>query len=172
MSVMSDARAHLITLLEGTASGITRSIASGRFLHVEDDDEGAPPGMAEAPYPFEIADGGSFEPLGVPATLSGSHVYDGRRLIVRVGYEPSLYAPEALERTVTDDIATIRRCLRDPRSWDAVAIDEDGEGVTNVRVAEDRWGWVDVPTPDATQPPGRTITLEVVLELTIREDHS
>ena len=172
MSVVSDVREHLKDLMEGAVSGVPRAIPSGRFIHDESDDEGAAPGTESAPYPFGIYDGGAFEPFNVRSTLSGSHAYRGKRLIVRVGYSPDIAAREERSKTISTDEAAILKCLRHQRSWDAVSVDNGGEGVTDASVESSSFDLVEVETPDASQPPQRLVVLDVVLALTIREDHT
>lgn len=169
MGVLSDIRSHMIGLIDGSIAPTSRAIDEGRFVHVNDC-VNPPSEAASAPYPFELEDQGAFEPLGVPSTLDGSHVYRGRRIVVRVMYDEDLTDKEARRQVITDDESALRACLEYPRSFDAVASDTGGEGYVNGVVSDSRWAPVERPTPGATRPPNYVLILELVLDVTYREE--
>lgn len=158
---------YLVTLLEATASGVTRPIpgtARSRFKHAPSGIAGKLSAAAQAPYPFEIVDAGRIQPQDVTATLSGDQLYDGRRLLVRVGYANAPHDHLARMQTMQADDYAIHRTLNHQRSWD---------GCTPVAVASVDEGTIEPMGVDrADGEPDIMWVVEIPVIVDYREDHT
>ena len=165
-SALPAALDHLISLLEGTATGISRVIPAGRFKHVAWEIESLLSGAVSAPYPFTIVDEGETMPSDVPATLSGSQIWHGCNWLIRVAYCAAPLNRAARAKTVMEDRYQIRRTVGYTPSWLAVpqiarAVVEEG-AVSDLRVLG----------AAGDEEIGALHVLEIPLVLTYRESHT
>ncbi len=115
---------YIVTLLEATASGVTRSIPGGgrvRFKHTPSGLDDKLSMAARAPYPFEVVDAGRVQTRELTTTLSGDQIFDARRLLVRVGYASAPHKHLERLKTMQADDYSIRRTLSHQRSWDGAS---------------------------------------------------
>ena len=165
-SLLPDIESRIVALLEGTATGVDRSIPAARFKHLPFDPEYALEASSSAPYPFEIEDGGEFQPLDVPSTLAATHVWHGANLTLRVAYAASALQQKTRQATIQEDRTTIRRTLEDPESWLTIS------GFSRCVADQGRIEVGAVPGNESGGDAEVMLVLEVPLELTYRENFS
>lgn len=156
----------LVSLLEGKSTGVTRYISTGEFKHTPYNPNSLWSPSAKRPFPFEIIDGGIFQPLDAPSTLCHSQVWHGATLIVRVGITTSAHDAYGLMKTIQKLRYDIRRCLGDPASWGNTT------GFGKVEVFEGDINIEDIEGSDEDGEPTPMLVLEMPVNLTFREDHS
>ena len=156
---------HLVDLMEGTASGVGRSIDAGVFRHYQFDPLAALPATVDAPYPFEIE-----SPLGPSIeqaldNAAGSHRHDESQHVIHVAYAISPHDQYDRQQVILDHRHAIRRCIEDPPSWDAVVAYFEGCRIDDMRIA----------TESAVDDAGTVesmYVLQVTITLSYYEDHS
>ena len=156
---------QIVALLEGTASGIARSVAAGRFKHIPYDPQYALPMSIQAPYPFEIVDNGEHQPLSTPSTVAHDQVWHGVHLLLRVAYTSSPHDGFERQKTIQRDRYSIRRCLGDPDSFDGVT------GFAGISVDEGQIRTAVLPGYEAEESDIMHL-LEVPLDVVYREDQT
>ena len=164
-SVLPDVIDRLKDLMEGSVSGLSRSISSGRFQHVPFDPGSLLARAVSAPYPFEIEDQGEYQPLDVPSTTSADQIWHGCRWVVRVAYASSPLDQTERLKTLQRDRYEIRRCLGDPLNWLTVT------GIARVVADESVLREAEIIGADADAV-DQLLFLETTLDLTYREDQS
>jgi hypothetical protein len=105
---------HLVTLLEGTATSITRSVPERRFEHVPFEVEAALANSAEGPYPFEVQ---VIRTTPRELNCAGDHQYFTADVQIRIGYAQALHDQADRQDDLLEDQRVILRCLTDPDSW-------------------------------------------------------
>jgi len=159
---------YLVTLLQGTASSIDRSIPAKRFEQVKTPVEGYLPRATAAPYPFEIELGSGQWPDNVPTTLAPDRIHWETDLVLSVGYAIDEHDRYATFQTIARDNYAIRRCLGDPDSWSSQST------FVNCRV-DAQSAPIVVELPGSETGDGDAEYMWVVehsLTLTYREDHT
>jgi hypothetical protein len=157
---------HLISLMHGSITGLDRSIASGRFKHVDDQVELHFMTAVDAPFPFDIMpDTMSGEwPGGVEMTLAQSRSQHDVTVSVRVGYASRPHKSLLLLKDIYRDAYQIIRSVGDSDSWVAETSFE------NVTMLPWSVGLVAIPGDrDVTEV---MYILEQPITLTLSEDYS
>jgi hypothetical protein len=157
---------RMIALIEGKPSGVTRYVSKGLFKHTPYNPNTLWAASAKTPHPFEVVDGGIFQPLDTPSTMCHSQIWHGSTQIIRVGFVTNVH--DALEHTqlIQKRRYDIRRCLNDPASWGNTT------GFGKVEVFEGDINIEDVEGSDEDGEPTEMLVLEMPVNLTFREDHT
>jgi hypothetical protein len=157
---------RMVALLEGTATGVDRSIAAGTFKHTPYNPNSLWAPSAQAPYPFEIVDSGIAQPLDTPSTMAASQIWHGATLNIRVGFVTNVHDAYEWMQQIETYRYQIRRCLNDPVSWGNTT------GFSKVEVFEGDILEEDIEGSDEDGNPTPMWVLEMPVNLTFREDHS
>jgi hypothetical protein len=157
---------RIVALLEGTPSSVDRYVSKGRLKHTPYNPNSLWANAAKAPYPFEVVDGGIFQPLGVPSTMAATLIWHGVTLIIRVGFATRVHDAYKHMQAIQQIRYDIRRCLNDPTSWGNTT------GFSKAEVYEGEINIEDIEGSDEDGEPTPIIVLEMPVNLTFREDHS
>lgn len=154
---------RMVALMEGSYGSATRAIPARRFVLVQQEVELALSNASQRPRPFEIIDDGEYQPSDVPSTLSGSQVWHGCRLMVRVGYARQHKNQHTQRQEIQADRFQIRRALGYPPNY---------AGVTGYARSVVEEGEISEIALSVESDYNIMLVLEIPVELTYREDHS
>lgn len=155
---------RIVSLMEGLV--VDRAIAANKFVHTPYNPNDSLAPSAVEPYPFEIVDGGIFQPQDVPSTMSASQIWHGATLLVRVGFVISEHDAYEWMKTIQAYRYDIRRTLSDPVSFGNTT------GFSKVETEEGDILEEDIEGSDEDGEPSQMLVLEVPVNLTFREDQS
>jgi hypothetical protein len=117
MSVLSNIRAGIVALLEGSA-GVDRTIAVGKYSVVGEDFEIQQARSVADPRPVYFEEDQEWEDDSLPTDVAGDFYYRSLEIPVYIGYG---YSPDDSDidraQDIDDDEALAIRCFTYPLNW-------------------------------------------------------